>query len=531
MKKTLSKILSVLLIITVILGVTAIGVSAEENNVYEIFTFTTNKNGTIITGCDKNVTGIITIPSSINGDRVVAIADNAFSGCDDITEVVLPSNIEIIGNNAFENCFDLETVNLPDTLKIIGEYAFAWCYGLNEIEIPSSVEDIRERAFWGCSSLAAITLDTDNLKHLGASVFGATAYSNDKSNSENGVVYVGNQIVDTDPSSARGNIVVRNGSVLLPDYSFYYCSAVNEIVIPDSVGYVGDYSFEGCTGLVKLMLGSNAYNIQPVSGITKAFVNEKNPYYSNDKYGNLYNKDKSILYGYASGGYDATSFTVPSTVKIIASNAFAGCDVLEYVTIGNSVEEIENDAFRFCNNLKRVILGNKIKRVGNQAFDIHYQASPEVYYSGTQDEWELISWGNSNEKINNENVNLNFDISSIGKNTTVLVYELNGSTTVDYNKTTGILAEVSNMPDGAYIKWTVSGNALEINNDYNGSCCYVKAVNGGTSTVKAQVVDQNGTALENALGEITVTVNDGIFQRISAFFENLIIKILALFGF
>lgn len=527
MKKTLVKITSVFLTLIMLFSVVVTGASAEEIKTYGNLYYSTDSNKVTIIG-GLNLSGKIEIPSSINGNPVVAVADKAFSGRESITEIVLPSGIEVIGNNAFENCLGLQTVSLPDTLKIIGEYAFAWCSSLKKAEIPSSVEDIRERAFWGCSSLVEIELSTENLTHLGGFVFGATAYSENESNRENGVIYIGNQIIDTDPAQARGNITVRNGSVLLPDYSFYYCNGVNEVIIPDSVGYIGDYSFEGCWDLVKLTLGSNAYNAHPVSGITKTFVSENNPYYSNDRYGNLYSKDKSIFYGYASGGYDAASFTVPSSVKTIASGAFSHCESLEYVTIGNSVEIIEDNAFCFCSNLKRVILGNNIKSVGDQAF--LYVENPEVYYSGTQEEWKLISWGNFNERINNENVNLNFDMSSIGKDTTISLNSAENPTSVDYNKTVSLIAEVSNMPDGAYLKWTVSGNALEISKEYNGFACTVKAVNGGTGTVKIQVVDQNGDVLENTSDEINITVNDGIFQRITAFFENLIANILAFFG-
>lgn len=530
MKKTLVKTTAVLLSLIMLFSAFASVASAEGNNTYGNLYFSTDGNEVTILG-GINLSGKIEIPSSINGNPVVAIADEAFEGREDITEIVLPSGIEMIGNNAFKNCIRMEKINLPDTLRIIGEYAFAWCFKLKKINIPSSVEDIRDRAFWDCEELSAISFDTKNLKHLGGFVFGATAYSEDENNIENGVVYIENQIVDTDPAKVRGSIAVRDGSVILPDYSFYYCTAVTEVVIPDSVCYIGSSSFAGCNRLVKLTVGKNANNVYGISGVTRIFVDKDNPYYTNDKYGNLYSKDKSTLCHFASGGYDSTSFTVASTVKTIAPGAFMCCDSLEYVTIGDSVEEIGFAAFEFCSNLKRVILGRNIKTVDNQAFHISYEANPEVYYSGTQEEWECISWGSFNEKINNENVNLNFDINSIGKNTKISVDSFDGKTSVDYNKTATIIADVSDMPDGAYIKWSVNGDALELSDENSGYCGYVKAVNGGTATVKAQVYTQNDEPVENACAEITITVNDGIFQRITAFFENIISQILALFNF
>ena len=53
---------------------------------------------------DTNTTGEITIPSEVRELNVVAIGDNAFSQCNDLSSVTLPSSVTSIGLFAFKDC-------------------------------------------------------------------------------------------------------------------------------------------------------------------------------------------------------------------------------------------------------------------------------------------------------------------------------------------------------------------------------------------------------------------------------------------
>ncbi len=484
--------------------------------------------GNHLIGCSYPQSGGNAPYTCIIREGTKTIAGGVFDTRYNMEEAVIPSSVVSIGDEAFRWCFDLKKVVLSEGLEKIGEYAFYNCYNLTDITLPDSLTSIDDRAFLACSVMNDVSLPS-NLTHLGDYAFSGTPYYENPENWKDGILYIGDQIITAGTAVIHGTYTIKDGTVFIPDGTFS-STYINEIVIPDSVKHVGDSAFAGCSGLTKLTVGSNADNIGGSAGITKIFVSKDNPYYSSDSYGNLYSKDKTVFYHYASGGNDE-SFTVPSTVKTISEGAFMFCDTLKRVTIGNSVEEIEFGAFEFCDSIERVIIGKNVSKIDGQAFDIHYQSDPEVFYEGNEIDWNLISWEANNEKVRDARITYNFDTNSIGKSTTVSVSASDGSASVDYGKTKEILAAVTDMPDGAYIRWTVNGNALELNNDYTGCYCYVKAINGGTDTVKAQVVDQNGNPVENACAEITITVNDGIFQRIAAFFENLIARILALFSF
>ena len=53
-----------------------------------------------------------TIPETVDGQRVTAIADNALRGTD-LTSVTIPEGVETIGKSAFSGCKTLTSVTLP----------------------------------------------------------------------------------------------------------------------------------------------------------------------------------------------------------------------------------------------------------------------------------------------------------------------------------------------------------------------------------------------------------------------------------
>ena len=75
-----------------------------KNNInaatYGIFKYEEINNGTKIeiTGCDKNATGTLNIPSTIEGKPVTSIGDKAFYECSNFTgSLVIPDSVTSIG--------------------------------------------------------------------------------------------------------------------------------------------------------------------------------------------------------------------------------------------------------------------------------------------------------------------------------------------------------------------------------------------------------------------------------------------------
>ena len=89
---------------------------------------------------------------------VTTIGDYAFSGCNNLTSVAIPSSVTTIGYSAFSGCSSLTSVVIPNSVTTIGNGAFSGCSSLTSVVIPSSVTTIGYSAFSGCSSLTSVVI-------------------------------------------------------------------------------------------------------------------------------------------------------------------------------------------------------------------------------------------------------------------------------------------------------------------------------------------------------------------------------------
>lgn len=116
-------------------------------------------SGTAGFASGKPLTGVIELPTSIDWQPVVSVGAGLFSGCDQLTGVVIPQGITTIEREAFRGCTRLETVELPEGLLTIGDSAFERCTSLVQVTIPDSVTEIGYFAFRDCLRLEEVKLE------------------------------------------------------------------------------------------------------------------------------------------------------------------------------------------------------------------------------------------------------------------------------------------------------------------------------------------------------------------------------------
>lgn len=237
-----------------------------------------------ITGCSNPVN--VTIESSIKpeGDNdnydIVAIEDEAFKGAESLTKVDLSeaAYLNSIGNAIFEGCSNLTDVTLPkaeyENLTKISDKMFYGCEKLSTLELPDNVETIGASAFAGCKLLSTLVLP-DNVETIGASAFnGCEAYNIDHLPTKletlgESAFYNSGIVKITLPKSIKtmGNSVFRECTKLeevtfekdmdltkLPDHTFNKCSNLAKFSLPTNTSIIGNSAFYQCSGLKLLVL-------------------------------------------------------------------------------------------------------------------------------------------------------------------------------------------------------------------------------------------------------------------------------------
>ena len=300
-----------------------------------------------------NITGTPQIP-----DSVIYIGASAFEGCSGLTGMLsIPDFTEIIGNNAFSFCSGLSgELIIPDAVRIIGSGAFAYC-GLTSLSIGKGVDSINSTAFYYCSHLTKVVYNADSCHYM-------NTYSS---------VFYGCDSLST--------LSIGDNVKLIPDYAFYHCSSLTgNIIIPNSVTYIGNSAFDGCSGLTGNIIIPNSVTsignsaFYGCSGFDTLVVGEGVQSISSSAFGSCsglhhidFNADSCAtmerIYQFSRWRYvfdDCTnliSLTIGNNVKLIPSYAFgsySGLINLTKLIIGKSVDSIYSGAFSGCTGLSSI---------------------------------------------------------------------------------------------------------------------------------------------------------------------------------
>ena len=477
---------------------------------------------------------------------VTYIGYDAFSCCSSLTSITIPNSVTSIGDYAFSGCISLASITIPDGVTNIGDWAFWDCRSLTSITIPDSVTRIGDSAFYGCSSLTSITIP-NSVTSIGYEAFHSCS-SLTSITIPNSVTSIGKSAFES--CSSLTSITIPNSVTSIGDYAFYWCSNLTSVTIGNSVTSIGDYAFYRCSNLTSVTIGNSVTSIGD----------------------------------YAFNGCNSlTSVTIPDSVTSIGKYAFYYCTSLTSTTIPDSVTSIGDCAFNGCSSLKdvyysgtqeqwkKISIGSNNSRLTSAK--IHYGSSAPAANaramrapaaSATQNTSGVVYTATAQNAVPGELYMLyafssGTDLSSLeyvaqlradsgevkfryiprnsGELNVIIVGKFAGSnaklsikspstSTVSYGFTLNLHANVTDLPEGARIVWSMDGSGFELMPSADGMTCGVKSVSKGSATITAKVVDKNGNAVKDANGnEITasqqLTSKAGFFQKLVAFFKKL----------
>ena len=368
-------------------------------------------------------------------ESVKSLGNKICYGAKNLEEVVLPNNITVIPDYAFENCSSLTNINIPTSLvqiranafsqtalkefiapeslkeiwlyafkdakelrnvelknvTEIGDMVFENCEKLESIVIPETLEEIGSSVFGGCSSLQDIDLPNKPLA-LDHNTFYGSAYYEDKSNWENGVLYVDNYLLAINSDFLNlSEYEVKEGTIAIANNAFLNnATNLTKITLPEGLKLIGDKAFSGLYKLESVNIPSSVdtigYNAFASTGIYKNSTNwSDNGLYidgwlvnvQNTKISEFEVKEGTIG---VSNGSDVsfipssarkiTKLTLPASLRYIGKNSFKQLTLIKEISLGGSLEFIKGGAFAVCSSLEKVNLDEctNLALIGDQAF-------------------------------------------------------------------------------------------------------------------------------------------------------------------
>lgn len=292
------------------------------------------------------------------------IGDEAFSGCDSLTDITLRNSVKTLGDKVFYTCKNLENVEIPSTVTDIGEKTFYSCPKLKEAVIRAGT--VKKDTLYNCPALTTLII-SDNAT-LDASFTAANTYAKEALET----VRIGKgEIGDSAFSNCTNLTTVElgDGVTKIGTNAFIRCTQISSITIGSRVSSIGKNAFNGCTALTNANIGSGAIGANAFQDCSRL-------------------ANVTLGDGVTSIGANAflrckalTSMNIGSSVGIIENYAFSGCEALEEVTI--SAAQIGNQAFRGAKALKKVTLGDGVETIPAGAFSScgmgNKNNSPELY--------------------------------------------------------------------------------------------------------------------------------------------------------
>lgn len=283
---------------------------------------------------------LIEVKKNIKGRCVIkagtkVISREAFRGCGELYEIILPESVTEIKIGAFEDCKSLKSVILPRKLKEIPENAFRHCSSLQRIDgACEGLEFIGDYAFDGC--IALISLCNRDFVHFELPIslkdIGYGVFSNSSIQSCN----------------------IQLGFYSIPDGLFAHCSELTSVTLSKDIKHIGKKAFYDCDKLENIQIPQSVLSIGEEAF---AFEDYRDISWISDEEKAKRHRLKGLKH-----------IEIPYSIKMIESLAFARCNQLSECTILGEGMEFGNGVFYGCENLSKVSLPRGILKISDSLF-------------------------------------------------------------------------------------------------------------------------------------------------------------------
>lgn len=194
----------------------------------------------------------LSIPNDIQGKNIIGIGEGAFQSCKSIRHIIIPEGIKYINDQAFSDCNKLEIIDLPSTLERIGTVVKRPPYG-NSFSFRGIIS---KNGVFHNTSIGSISLPS-GLKYLGRGAF---------SNCPLYKINLPNDILVIEDSAFCGcrdleNVQLPDKLMEIKDAAFSRCEKLKTITFPNSLRSIDEGAFSFCSQITKLHLNEGLISI------------------------------------------------------------------------------------------------------------------------------------------------------------------------------------------------------------------------------------------------------------------------------
>ena len=315
------------------------------------------------------------------------IRSDAFCGTG-LTEFIAPDSLTAIWGCAFKDCAELTYVDLKNVSSVSGG-AFQNCTALRSVRLSDELTELPDHLFDGCASLAEIDMP-DRPIAISAFILNGTAYYNDKSNWEKGVLYADGYLIAADQTFAsETEYAVKAGTRVIADKAFSnvgYSAKLRKMTLPDRLYRIGQEAFSKLSLLTEINIPDSVRSVGygAFSGTGYKNYSDGGLYVGNwlvavqkvamesftvreGTVGVADGRDSSL---FPTKAQAVTQLTLPSSLQYIGARSFARLRNITDLKLPSELRTLGEGAFEGCLSLKTVNLGKctKLESIGGAAF-------------------------------------------------------------------------------------------------------------------------------------------------------------------
>lgn len=300
---------------------------------------------------------------------VISISNYAFEGC--LSKNIINVKLQCIEQYAFHGYPYMSSVEYVNGANCVGDICLSIDEDADVVEIPKNITSVvinedfsgntkvkcnklviyNAKALESCSYVTGLScdticiaydgyIDTNRLNIMESKRFEVTG-KNNRYTTRDGFLYdYSGKMLLLCPKLRGGKITIPDRTRYIAGIAFRYNPNITELVLPDSLAFIGEQAFSECGALSSIDFGKGLSQIGDST------------------------RNKFVF----SGCYELKKLHIPSNIKSIGSGAFSSCRSLQEIIFDEGVEMIDESAFSWCESAKTITLPESLRCTYKNAF-------------------------------------------------------------------------------------------------------------------------------------------------------------------